>query len=258
MTINWILERVAQSTSTNDDLMARWRNNELLDPVARKANLQTHGKGRQGRTWLSSEGRSLTFSVAYPFNQPLSELSGLSLACGLATLMGIRKTIPSNPRNSKQIDLSLKWPNDILLDNAKLAGILIEGGQLQPTDPTWLVIGIGINLEFDSALAKTISQPIAALSELQVNIDIDVLWLNILEELGETLELFAKHGFEFFLSNWNQCHALNNQVCNILENHQIIATGKCLGANAQGQLLLQTPSGVQRIISGDLSLRQAP
>jgi BirA family biotin operon repressor/biotin-[acetyl-CoA-carboxylase] ligase len=69
MAINWILESVDQSPSTNEDLMARWRAKQLWEPIARKASAQTSGKGRLGRSWISHPNQALTFSVAHPFKK---------------------------------------------------------------------------------------------------------------------------------------------------------------------------------------------
>ena len=91
MTANCILERVAQTKSTNDDLLARWRSGELIDPVARIAHHQTAGKGRAGRSWLTRPNDSISFSLAYPFQRSPAELSGLSLLVGLAVISGIAK-----------------------------------------------------------------------------------------------------------------------------------------------------------------------
>ena len=93
MSSNCILERVASTKSTNDDLLARWRAGELIDPVARIAQVQTAGKGRAGRRWVSKLEDSLCFSLAFPLNRRPSELSGLSLVMGLATISGIAKAL---------------------------------------------------------------------------------------------------------------------------------------------------------------------
>jgi BirA family biotin operon repressor/biotin-[acetyl-CoA-carboxylase] ligase len=146
MAINWILESVDQSSSTNDDLMARWRARQLWEPIARKTITQTSGKGRLGRSWISHPHQALTFSVAYPFKKNISELSGLSLVCGLAVIKGISKASEISQEDLKKLGLGLKWPNDIFFNNKKLAGVLLEGGQLDATQSTWMVIGIGINL----------------------------------------------------------------------------------------------------------------
>lgn len=102
--MNWncILERVNQTESTNDDLMARWRAGELIDPVSRLARHQTKGKGRAGRAWFANPQSSLCFSLAYPFTQNSQALHGLSLACGLAVLRELRLVF-GYPKNNYMI-----------------------------------------------------------------------------------------------------------------------------------------------------------
>ena len=146
MTANCILERVTETKSTNDDLLVRWRAGELIDPVARIAHKQTAGKGRAGRAWLANPEDSLCFSLAFPFKRTPAELSGLSLLVGLAVVDGIAQACNLSEEELRQAGLQLKWPNDLLLNNAKLAGILIEGGQSKVGDPTWMIIGVGMNL----------------------------------------------------------------------------------------------------------------
>ena len=146
MTANCILERVAQTKSTNDDLLERWRAGELIDPVARIAHKQTAGKGRAGRTWLARPEDSICFSLAFPFKRKPTELTGLSLLVGLAVISGITQACDLTEAILYQAGLRLKWPNDLLLNNTKLGGILIEGGQAKANDLTCMIIGIGMNL----------------------------------------------------------------------------------------------------------------
>ena len=112
MTANCILERVAQTKSTNDDLLARWRAGELIDPVARIARNQTAGKGRAGRTWLAKPEDSICFSLAFPFQRSPAELSGLSLLVGLAVISGIAQACNLDEAALHSLGLRLKWPND--------------------------------------------------------------------------------------------------------------------------------------------------
>lgn len=84
--------------------------------------------------------------MAYPFQKRPNELSGLSLVIGLAVVTGIAGALGTSEAALHQQGLRLKWPNDLLLNNAKLGGILIEGGQSSPSSPTWMVIGLGFEL----------------------------------------------------------------------------------------------------------------
>jgi len=257
MAINWILESVDQSPSTNEDLMARWRARQLWEPIARKASAQTSGKGRLGRSWISHPHQALTFSVAHPFKKNISELSGLSLACGLAVIKGISQASGISQEDLKKQGLGLKWPNDIFFNGKKLAGMLLEGGQLDSTQTTWIVIGIGINLTTDKALENSIQRPIASLDQIsQVKvIDPDVLWLAILKELAEIIELFEEHSFAKLQEEWNSWDIYRNKTCTIIHNEQIQHEGFERGVDDQGHLLIESDNKMQKIISGDVSLK---
>ena len=192
MTANCILERVAQTKSTNDDLLERWRAGELIDPVARIAHQQTAGKGRAGRTWLAKPGDSICFSLAFPFKRKPAELTGLSLLVGLAVISGIAQAYDLDEAMLYKAGLRLKWPNDLLLNNAKLGGILIEGGQAKTGDPTWMIVGIGMNLrnanEIESSLENESSLKIGALDQLlppqATPPDVEYLWLKLIASLS--------------------------------------------------------------------------
>ena len=257
MAINWTLERVEESSSTNEDLMSRWRQNLLLEPVARLAIKQTAGKGRLGRSWLSQPGQTLTFSVAYPFQKNIAELSGLSLACGLAIINGISEASGLSKETLRNFGLRLKWPNDLLLHQNKLAGMLIEGGQISAGEPTWLIIGIGINLLPNLDIEKLIGRKMASLSELGLknNLDIDLLFLSLIRNLGESIQLFEKNSFADFKDEWNSWDAFQNQVCEIYQNTSLQKSGLNQGVDSCGQLLLKTATGLETIISGDISLK---
>lgn len=259
MTINWILERVEESASTNEDLMSRWRDGALWEPVARVAAKQSAGRGRMGRSWVSHANQALTFSVAYPFKKPIAELSGLSLACGLGVIKGISKGTGIAEDSLKKLGLGLKWPNDIFLGEAKLGGMLIEGGQINTTQPTWLVIGIGINLITDPTIEQNIGRSIASISQITnaSKIDADVLWLSIIKELGNILETFEKSSFKAFQSEWNEWDIFKNQACQISQQDKISIEGIERGVDDAGQLLIETTNGVERVISGDVSLRKS-
>lgn len=257
MPINWILERVEESTSTNEDLMSRWRTNNLWDPIARLAQKQTAGKGRMGRSWISSPNQTLTFSIAYPFKKTAQELSGLSLAIGLAVIKGISHATHIPPEELHQKGLGLKWPNDVLLKNNKLAGVLIEGGQLKPGDPTWLIIGVGINLNKSPDLENQIGRKASCLNDivdLQV-LNSDIIWLEMLKELGLVIEEFEKSSFQTFQTLWNHWDTYQGKVCQIHQENQLQLEGIEKGVDQDGVLLIETATGIKKVISGDVSLR---
>lgn len=263
MSWNCILEHVAETRSTNDDLLARWRAGELIGPVARIAQNQTAGKGRAGRSWLANSEDSLCFSLAYPFHRSPAELSGLSLAVGLVVLLGIAKALDIENSVLHQQGLRLKWPNDLLLNNAKLGGILIEGGQAKPGDPTWMIIGVGINLRNAMAIQNSLDQrnafDIASLDQLLPSSrtlpDTKLLWLKLIESFEQHLPEFDQKGFGLYQHQWIEWDAFKETEVCISGAGKDPVFGIAKGVDTSGALLLQQENKIAPIQAGDVSLR---
>jgi BirA family biotin operon repressor/biotin-[acetyl-CoA-carboxylase] ligase len=263
MSPNCILERVATTKSTNDDLLARWRAGELIDPVARIAHEQTSGKGRAGRIWLSRPDDTLCFSLAYPFHKSPNELSGLSLVIGLAVIAGIAGALGISETALHQQGLRLKWPNDLLLNNAKLGGILIEGGQSNPSSPTWMVIGLGLNLRDAAQITKSLEDHsalgVAALDQLSPHQkpipDAEFIWLKLIESFEKHLAQFEQYGFAHFKNSWAQWDAFNGQSVCISRIGKEPIIGFSAGVDDAGALILRQHNQSITIHAGDLSLR---
>ncbi|WP_114636241.1 biotin--[acetyl-CoA-carboxylase] ligase [Polynucleobacter necessarius] len=258
MTANCILERITETKSTNDDLLARWRSDDLINPVARIARKQTAGKGRAGRSWLATPEDSLCFSLAFPFKRAPAELGGLSLLAGLAVITGIAQACNLSETELQQVGLSLKWPNDLLLNNAKLGGILIEGGQAKPDEPTWMIIGIGINLRNAQAIESNLTGglKVGSLAQLTDSLpDIEYLWLKLIAALENSLSEFDVHGFELYQERWMKWDAYQGQSVCISGIGKDPIYGIAIGVNEKGALLLQQGSKTVAIHAGDVSLR---
>jgi BirA family biotin operon repressor/biotin-[acetyl-CoA-carboxylase] ligase len=237
---NIALRIVAETGSTNADLLAQI--DRLERPTLLWAQSQTAGKGRAGRTWHSSSEATLTFSLAWRFDAPLQALVGLPLAVGVT----LAETMASFG-----IDARLKWPNDILRNNRKLAGILIETAMARST--TWAVIGIGINLALPQQLDEQIASTAAWAPELQA--DREQVVATLLTALTDALPLFAQQGFKPFAARWNALHAHAGKAVNIIDRTAILHSGRALGVDESGRLLLETAQGRVAIMAGDVSLR---
>ena len=148
------VEAVATTGSTNADLMARARERAFRSPVLRVAGTQTGGRGRLGRRWLDG-GASLLFSLGLPWRKDPASTPEVTLACGLAAAEAL---------HAQGIHVGLKWPNDLLLDGRKLAGILCEMAE-DPAGGRSLIIGMGVNLILPAGLRDGIDQPVAELAE---------------------------------------------------------------------------------------------
>jgi len=263
MTANSILERIPETRSTNDDLLERWRSGQLIDPVARIAYKQTAGKGRAGRVWLANPEDTICFSLAFPFHRSPAELSGLSLLVGIAVIAGIAKACNLSQTQLYNSGLRLKWPNDLLLNNAKLGGILIEGGQARAGDPTWMIIGIGINLRNAHAIEMNLDQGDAKVSSLEGLLpdptslpDMDYLWLTLLESLEEHLKQFDEQGFSAHQENWMKWDAFADEKVCISGSGKEAIYGIAKGIDSTGALLLEQENKTIAIYAGDVSLRK--
>lgn len=248
------IDVVAATGSTNADL--RERAGSLPGPLLLAAESQTAGRGRAGRSWLAEPGDSLCFSLAWRFAGPLHRLSGLSLAVGVALAECLRA-----PRSDGQpgTPAMLKWPNDLLVDGAKLAGILIETAGAAADDSVWVVIGVGLNVRANAARDAAIDQPVATLSTGRSHpaIDRNALLAQLAASLARALVCFDRDGLAPFVSRWDALHAHAGQPVSIVEQGRTLHQGVALGIDASGCLQLDTGAGIVKIAAGDVSLRAA-
>ncbi len=240
------LEVLDEVNSTNTYLM---QNKHAAHATCVAAHVQTNGKGRRGRTWVSQLGASLTFSLLWRFQCGAAALSGLSLCVGVALIRALRDF----EVNSAQ----LKWPNDVLVDGKKLAGILIElQGDLE--GPSIAVIGVGINLDFNSSLPKnmleSIDQPAIDLVSVKA-IDQNALLGAMLKHLADVLSGFEASGFVALRDEWLSYHAYENKPVRMLLPNGTDVKGQVQGVAEDGILLVETALGLQRFSAGEISLR---
>jgi BirA family biotin operon repressor/biotin-[acetyl-CoA-carboxylase] ligase len=238
------LEVVAETGSTNADLLAELA--RLRGPKLLVAEMQTAGRGRAGRVWHSAPGATLTFSLAWKFRLPVQALVGLPLAVGV---------VIAEVLSMFGIDGRLKWPNDVLKDGSKLAGILIETALAKngADEAVWAVIGIGLNLAMPDALAAQIGRAAAALPARRL--DRDQLMAALLDGLADALGMFEQHGFKLFKERWNRLHAYAGQQVTVLEGERVVHEGAAFGVDDIGRLLLDTAAGRIAVVAGDVSLR---
>ena len=236
-----ILDEVA---STNTYLMQQ---KNVAHATCVAAHIQTNGKGRRGRTWVSQLGASLTFSLVWRFQCGAAALSGLSLAVGVALM----RTLLSFGINQAQ----LKWPNDILINCKKLAGILIElQGDLD--GPSTAVIGVGINLNLPKALIEAIDQPTTDLNSISGKpINQNILLGTLLKHLAEVLSQFEQFGFVGLRDEWVSYHAYHQQPVRMLLPNGTEVLGVVKNVADDGILLVETTLGLQRFSAGEISLR---
>jgi len=221
------------------------------------AEEQTAGRGRRGRSWFASPGDSLTFSLLWRF-EPGTAPAGLSLAVGVAVLRALEKTTTGVGAGSPCGQaMALKWPNDILKDGRKLGGILVE---LVPGAPHAAVIGIGINLHLPAGMPDDLRAASAAIDAIGTGgaaVDSNALYAALLGELLHTLESFAGGGFAAIRPEWLARHAFQDAPVTLTSDFGPPAAGICRGVDTDGALLLEIDGRVERVLSGEVSLRPA-
>lgn len=208
------------------------------------AEAQSAGRGRRGRDWHSPFGRNLYVSVSWRFDHVPGGLGGLSLAVGLAVADVIAAyDVPG---------IGLKWPNDLLIGDHKLGGILIEL-QGEPAGPCTAVIGLGLNLSMDDA--DTIDQPWTALSEhVAPWPGRNVIAGQVLDGIVGALGRFGDEGFPGFLAQWPRYDLLAGKRVRLFAGNRTV-DGTAAGVDQTGCLLLEREGIREPWSAGEVSLR---
>lgn len=228
--------------STNDYFKSV-KSNDVMFCVA---ECQTHGKGRLGRNWYSPFGQNLYLSCFYPFKKDMSELAGLSLVVSLA----IYQTLKSHGLGN---DLQVKWPNDVIYQQQKIAGNLIEV-QAETHGSCYATIGVGINVNMTDAKVSLNQKWVSIGEILGIYLDRNNLCAALIDHLLDHVKEFAVNGLAGFVPLWESLDSLNDQVITLKQSQEKIV-GKVNGINQQGHLLLRLKNGkVQAFASGDTSI----
>lgn len=253
------VEVLPQIDSTSSELMRRARAG-LAAPTLLVAEEQTAGHGRMGRGWRSSGQASLTFSLGLALNP--ADWQGLSLAAGLAVAESLHEGI------------ALKWPNDLWQQGRKLGGILIEttalpGGADAGGAGRYVVIGIGLNIAPAQQVLQALTHepdapdapdapavsgvPPAWLQSLLPGITAPAALERVALPLVRAVQAFAHVGFAPFEARFAARDALAGLAVRLSDGTQ----GQAEGVDATGALRVRTAAGVQRITSGEISVRLA-
>lgn len=210
------------------------------------AEQQTHGKGRQGKTWISPFGHNIYLSLLWNFHSDPSELTGLSLAMSVALLQALE--IYAGNQN-----IGIKWPNDIYWQGKKLGGILIEMLS-SPHSHCKAVIGIGLNIQMPQKYDKEIQQPWTALTHiLQRPIERNRLAGLLLNQIIQAILKFTHAGLTPFLDYWRRHDVLYHQAITFQQSNQKIY-GTAQGITDKGELILSNEQNQTRILnSGEVT-----
>ena len=213
------------------------------------ADAQTAGRGRIGRDWCSPLGANVYLSVVWRFDDP-ARAAGLSLAVGVAVVRALER--------SGITGIGLKWPNDLLWEERKLGGILLEvtgeahGGCA-------VVVGLGLNRYLPPCLAQSIGQPWTDLQRV-AGAGLpgrNALIAALLSELLPLLRDYAGLGLAHWLPEWRRHHAWHGREAVLWQGERRIR-GRIAGVADSGCLLLRCEDGICReFASGDVRLRTA-
>ena len=229
--------------STNDQ--AKELLSKQAAPLAVFAEHQTVGKGRRGREWVSPFAKNIYLSFVWPVTRGLNQIDGLSLVVGLAVLKAIKRT--------SGIEAELKWPNDILINGRKVAGVLLELVG-DPVELCHVIIGIGININMFDSLTDIDQEWTSLAKELGKTFDREAVAKVLLEELDSYLYRQKIYGFASMRAEWLSVHAWQGRNV-VLRTGNDEVHGKVVGVGEKGELRLSVEGKEQSFLGGEISLR---
>jgi BirA family transcriptional regulator, biotin operon repressor / biotin---[acetyl-CoA-carboxylase] ligase len=241
----WVKELVVHTEigSTNTHLMTRAAA-ENVDGVVCIAERQTGGRGRRGRTWLTPSGGSIALSLGKHVAVGIAEIAPLSLIVGLAV---------ANAMARCGIDgVSLKWPNDILLDGVKVGGILIELAAI--AEPLKVITGIGINVGAGSEVSSHLGFSVGDVRSKNTRISRNEIAANLIDSFYESTSKFEVQGFPSMRAEWEALHAHQDRRVHLIGANETVE-GIARGVTTSGELILDTDAGIRHFSGGEVSLR---
>lgn len=232
--------------STNDAALTLLRDSSRSGVVC-LAEEQTAGRGRRGREWLSPLGGNFYGSLGWIFTGGIAEVEGLSLAVGVAVVRALSRYGMSGAR--------LKWPNDIVVGDAKLGGVLIEL-QAEAAGPCLVVIGLGLNLRLPENASELLGRAVTDVaSESAESLQRNALGALLLDELLLLLQDYPQKGFASVHAEWLKYDALRDAEVEVSGlDREIIGTAK--GVDVHGALRVATAAGEVLLHGGEVSLRK--
>lgn len=238
------IECVAVTGSTSDDLLDRARS-QPVHGIARFADVQTAGRGRRGRDWVSPPVGNIYLSVAWQFPGGAGVLEGLSLAVGAAVAECLDAELGTA--------LALKWPNDLYLADRKVGGMLVDIAPMAESGVT-AVVGIGLNLFLPPTLAGGIDQPVTSLAKhIASPPDRTRIAGGLLRALLPLLTDWERAGFAPWRQRWQARDWLWQHPLAVSGSEQFSGVGQ--GVDARGNLLVATDGGIRRVAAGEVSVR---
>ena len=240
--LNWLSQDVVVLESV--DSSNRYLNKIDPKPKLVLAEAQSDGRGRMGRRWYSPFAQNIYMSLHYTFQKEVSLMHGVSLACAVSVIKALKQILPHDKDK-----LVIKWPNDILYQNKKLAGILIDL-QADANGSCEVIIGIGLNVNMQTAPSALIRYPWCSLAHIAGNVlDRNAVAVTLVRQLMSDMQLYQQQGFEPFCKAYDQYDALQGTLVT-LKHHQQACKGIARGINEYGHLILDIKGVSKAFASG--------
>jgi len=222
---------------------------EAAEGMIVSARIQTAGRGRDGRAWSSPPGNLYASILVEPPEQ-ISRAPEISFVAALGVIAAIQSLVPDRASDEA---VRAKWPNDILFEGAKVAGILLETAQAPDAAKPCVVLGIGLNLE-PVAIAPAV-YPVTSLLDYGHRVSPTQALEAVAKHLALQLGLWRREGFAATREAWMaRAAGLGGAVTVRLPQESM--TGRLVGIDADGAALVDDEGGTRRrIVAGDILLR---
>ncbi len=249
---------VAWSVGSTNTMLLERQNPPFGSCEVILAEYQTAGRGRRGRIWVAPLGGSICLSVSWTFREVPADLGALGLVIGVCSVRAL--VLLGVP------EARLKWPNDILVADRKLGGILIEL-RAESAGPACVVIGVGLNVALGAELIAKIAETGVAPIDLLTAVEKDAsrgtaadapsrneIVAGLVSAYVKGLLEFERDGLKPFIEEWQESDALRGRPVTV-QAPDGTTKGLARGIDLHGALLVETPQGLKKFISGDVSVR---
>lgn len=240
---------VLLSTSSTNDYLLDLLKERPGKRIVCLAEHQSRGRGRHGRSWISGFASSAYMSLLWHFDRDPGDMMGLSLAIGVGLVNALTRYGISS-------GIQLKWPNDVLWNGRKLAGILIEM-LAEPYGVCSVVIGIGLNMQIPAVIGDQITQPWVDIAGITGDSpQRNRLIALMMDEIIASVKRFSEYGLADFITDWKQYDAMIGKLVSLTTVRDKIQ-GVLQDISRQGELVIRTAdNNVQRFVHGEVSLRE--
>jgi BirA family biotin operon repressor/biotin-[acetyl-CoA-carboxylase] ligase len=241
---------VEQSVDSTSNVLRRLSREESVHGAVSIEESQDGGRGRRGNPWISSAYRNLLLSMGWVFDSWPLELTGLAVAAGVTLIDTMEELGIEN--------LGMKWPNDIVYEDKKLGGVLIDVSG-ESSGACTLIIGVGINVHIAQGDGALIEQPWTDLATvLGRNVDRNELAGACIYGLNTMLLDYPRTGLDPYRERWTEVDVLAGRQVTIMTHESGgLVHGRALGLGNAGALILAVDGGGRKLFySGELSVRK--